>query len=166
MQATIKHVVIHAIELCLAHSSFMQQAKSLSCMLLENLHFPILNRVGWTGLSTGRLHAILHTIITERAFASRMDALLVTRNDSEWAGNNTVAAAIADVLLHVHSVKFSANNCAGWASFMARCMRTVFAYITAHKPAVRIEKGQSRSRWGHGDSAVAPGYGNLLIDKW
>ena len=165
MQAAIKNVVINAIETGLAQTSLVQKAKPLSCMFLEFLYFSKLNRVGGTGLGTCRLQAILHTVITERAFAGRVRLLLVTRNDSEWAGDDTVAAAIADILLHVHRVKFGANNCAGWASFMARCMRTVFAYITAHKPAVSIEKGQGCSRWRHGDSTIAPGFGNLLIDE-
>src|SRR5256714_14154635 len=132
MQAAIENVVINAIETGLAQTSLVQKAKSLSCVLLEFLHFPILNRVGGTGLSTCRLQAILHTVITERAFACRMRLLLVTRNDSEWAGDDTIATAIANVLLHIHRVKFGANNCAGWASFMAGCMRTEFEYITAH----------------------------------
>src|SRR5436305_4117954 len=165
MQTAIKNVVINAIETCLVQTSLVQKAKSLSCVLLEFLHFPILNRVGGTGLSTCRLQAILHTVITERAFACRMHLFLVTSNDSEWAGDDTIATAIADVLLHIHRVKFGANNCACWASFMAWCMRTVFAYITAHEPAVSIEKGEGCSRWRHGDSAIAPGFGNLLIDE-
>src|SRR3989440_5086310 len=163
MQTAIKNVVINAIETCLVQTSLVQKAKSLSCAFLEFLHFPILNRVGGTGLSACRLQAILHTVITKRAFACCMRALLVTRNDSEWTGNHTVAAAIADVLLHVHRVKFRANNRAGWASFMAGCMRTVFAYITAHEPAVSIEKGQGCTRWRHGDGAIA--FGNLHIDE-
>src|SRR5881275_1630656 len=163
MQAAVKNVVIITIETGLAQTSLVQKAKPLSCMFLEFLYFSKLNRVGGTGLGTCRLQAILHTVITERAFAGRVRLLLVTRNDSEWAGDDTVAAAIANILLHVHRVKFGANNCAGWASFMAGCMRTMFAYITAHKPAVSIEKGQGCSRWRHGDSTIA--FGNLLIDE-
>src|SRR5437588_8367520 len=119
MQAAIENVVINAIETGLAQTSVVQKAKPLSCVFLEFLHFPILNRVGGAGLSTCGLQAILHTVITECAFARGMRALLVTGNDSEWAGDDTVAAAIADVLLHIHCIKFGANNCAGWASFMA-----------------------------------------------
>src|SRR5213080_2148001 len=106
MQAAIENVVINAIETGLVQTSVVQNAKPLSCLFLEFFHFPILNRVGGTGLSTCRLQAILHTVITERAFACCMRALLVTRNDSEWAGDDTVAAAIAGILLHVDSVKF------------------------------------------------------------
>src|SRR5947207_396805 len=128
MQAAIENVVINAIETGLVQTSLVQKAKPLSCVFLEFLHFPILNRVGGTGLSTCRLQAILHTVITERAFACRVRLLLVTRNDSEWAGDDTVAAAIADVLLHVHRVKLGANNCACRVSFMEGCMRTVCGY--------------------------------------
>src|SRR5437868_561134 len=116
MQAAIKNVVINAIETVLAQTSLVQKAKPLSCMILKFLYFSILNRVDGPGLGTCRLQAILHTVITERAFACRMRLLLVTGDDSEWAGDDTVAAAIADILLHVHRVKFGANNCAGWAS--------------------------------------------------
>src|SRR5205807_9682656 len=126
MQTAIENVVINAIETGLVQTSLVQKAKPLSCLFLEFFHFPILNRVGGTGLSACRLQAILHTVITKRAFACRVRLLLVTRNDSEWAGDDTIAAAIADILLHVYRVKFGANSCAGWASFMAGCMRTVF----------------------------------------
>ena len=141
MQAAVKNVVINAIETGLVKTSLVQKAKSLSCMFLEFLHFPILNRVGGTGLSTCRLQAILHTVITERAFACRMRLLLVTRNDSEWAGDDTVATAIANILLHIHRVKLRANNGPCWAGLLTGCIGTMFTYVAVHEPAVGIEKG-------------------------
>ena len=165
MQAAIENVVIHAVEARLTDTSFMQESKALPCALLEFLHCSILNGVSGTGLRACRLEAILHTVITERAFACRVRALIITSNDAEGAGDDTVAAAIADVLLYVDRVIFSANNRSRWAGFMAGRMGTMLAYVTAHQPALSIEKGQSRSRWRHGDSAIAPGFGNLLIDE-
>src|SRR5690242_21095359 len=52
------------------------------------------------------------------------------RSDPERAGDDTVAAAIADVLLHVYRVKLGANDRSRWASFMARRMGAMLAYVT------------------------------------
>src|SRR5690242_17725608 len=141
MQAAVEHIVIHAVETGLSYTALVQEPEALACAFLEFLHFSILNRVRGTGLRACRLEAILHAVVTERAFACCMRALLVTRNDPERAGDDTVAAAIADVLLYVHRVKLGANNRSRWASFMAGCMGAMLAYITPHQPALSIEKG-------------------------
>ena len=61
----------------------------------------------------------------------RVVALFVTRNDPEGAGHDAVAAAIANILLHVDGIELRANNRAGRTGFLARRVGAVFAHIAA-----------------------------------
>src|SRR5947209_5963291 len=92
-----------------------------------------------------------------------MGAELVTRDHSKRTGNDTIAAAVADILLHIDRVELRANNRPRWAGFLARRVGAMLANITLHQPAVRIEKGQSRPGGNKWNEALAFGLGNVRL---
>src|SRR5437764_12826518 len=119
-------------------------------MCLEFFHFAILNRVGGTGFCTGWLQAIFHAVITQRAFARRVRARLVTSDHPKGAGDDAVTTAITNILLHIYRVELCTNNRPGRTGLVTGSMSAVFAHVTAHQPALTIEKGQGcawRSLW-------------------
>src|SRR2546429_9270552 len=72
-----------------------------------------------------------------------MGTLFVARDYSKRTGNDAIAAAVADILLHVDRVELSANNRPRRARFLARRIGTMLANVTLHQPAVRIEERKS-----------------------
>src|SRR2546425_949400 len=132
-------------------------------MRLELLHFAILNGVGGTRLGAGRHQAIFHAVITQRAFACRVCALVVTGDDPEGARDDTVATSITDILLHVYRIELGPYERSCRTRFLAGSIGTVFADIAAHQPSLAIEEGQSCSRW---DRAITLCLSKLLIEQW
>src|SRR5438105_3939127 len=92
-----------------------------------------------------------------------MGTLFVARNHSKRTGNDTIAAAVADILLHVDCVELRANNCPRRARFLARRIGTMLANVTLHQPAVCIEKGQCRPWWNKRNEALVFGLGNMRL---
>src|SRR5712692_1515885 len=166
VEATIQNVVIHAIKTSIFDTSFMQRAETLTCPGFELLHLAKLNGVGWTGLGTRGHHVILQAVITERAFVRHVVAHLITSNHSKGTGDNTVATAIADILLHVYRVKLCANNGPRRTRLLARCIGAVLTDIAVHQPAVGTEEGQSRSRRRLRNGAVVSGLSYLSLEQW
>src|SRR5712692_7704295 len=124
-------------------------------MCFELLHFAILNRIGGACLCTGWFYIIFHAVITQRAFMRHMITVLITRNYSERASDNTIAAPIADILLHIDRIKLRANNSSRRACLVAWRICAMLAHITHHQPALTIEKRQRRP-WGNmRNSAIA-----------
>ncbi len=113
---------------------------------LELLDFAELDGFRGAGFRAGWFHTIFQTIIAERAFVSLVIALVITGNHPEGTGHDTIAAAVADILLHIDRVKLCADNRAGWAGFLAWSVSAVFADIAVHQPAIRIKEGQRRTR--------------------
>src|SRR5436305_845227 len=74
-----------------------------------------------------------------------------------------IAAAVANILLHIDRVELRANNRPCWARFLARRIGTMLANVTLHQPAVRIEKGQSCPGWHKWNEALASGLGNVRL---
>src|SRR5205085_793068 len=85
---------------------------------------------------------ILQTVVTESAFMRHVIAEIIACNHPEWAGNHAVGAPVANILLHVDRIKFSANNRSRRARFQAGRVGTVLAHIALHQPAISIEKRQ------------------------
>src|SRR6202043_4151591 len=105
----------------------------------------------------GWLYSLFDAIIAQRAFTCGMCAMVVASNYAEGAGHHAVAAAVADILLHVDRVELGANNRACWAGLVAGCMDAVLAHVAAHQPAVSIKKGERGSGRQLWNKAVAPG---------
>ena len=76
-----------------------------------------------------------------------MFAVVVASNDAEGASYHAVAAAIADILLHVDRVELGANNRAGRAGFLAGSVGAMLAHVAVHQPAISIEERQRGSGW-------------------
>src|SRR5947209_439209 len=132
-------------------------------MRFQLFHFAKLDRIRRTRFRASRFDAIFHAVITERAFTCRMATLFVTRDHSERTGNDAIAAAVADILLHVDRVELRANNCPRRARFLARRVGAMLAHVTLHQPAVRIEKGQSGPGWNKWNEALASGLSNVRL---
>ena len=64
----------------------------------------------------------------------RHTAIIAAFNDTERATGYACPAAIAHVILHYHSAKFGAKQCAGRTDIKATCMRAVLADIRGHQP--------------------------------
>src|SRR5438094_513738 len=154
VQPTIKDVIIDAVQTCLFHPSFMQNAHPLACMLFQLLYLTILDRLRWACLGTGRCYAILHAIITERTLVGPVISLIITRNHAKGTGQGTITAPVTNILLHIDRIKLGAYNRACGACLVAGGMGTMFADIAAHQPAIGIEKGQSSSWRCRGDRAI------------
>src|SRR2546421_8982036 len=95
-----------------------------------------------------------------------MVANLVTRNHAKGAGNNTIAGAIADILLHITRGKLRANNGSRRTGFLAGGVGAVFTHIAPHQPAVATEKGESRSRRCIWRAAVVRSVGHSSLKQW
>src|SRR5256885_3490553 len=132
-------------------------------MRFQLFHFAKLDRIRRTRFRASRFDTIFHAIITERAFTGRMCTLFVTRDHPKRTGNDAIAAAVADVLLHVDRVELRANNRPRRARFLARRVSTMLANVTLHQPAVRIEERQSRPGWPKRNDALAFGLCNLRL---
>src|SRR5437763_7446701 len=133
-------------------------------MRLKLLHFTKLNRIGRAYFSAGRFQSIFHTVITECAFMSSVIAVVITHDHPERAGDDAIATPIADILLHIDRIKLCTNKCPCRTCFLARRMGTVFAYITHHQPAFRIEERQRCSWRSKRKSAFASGLSYLAIN--
>src|SRR5437588_7200094 len=133
-------------------------------MDFELFHLTILNGIGGACLRASRFQAIFHTIITECAFMSTVIAIVITHNHPERTGDDAIATPITDILLYIDCIKLCTNKCPCRTCFLARRMGTVFAYITMHQPAFRIEERQRRSWRGRRNSAIAPGLSYFVIN--
>src|SRR5437868_3761798 len=116
-------------------------------MSFKLLHFTKLDGIGRAYFSAGRHEAIFHTVIAQRAFMRLVIALIVTSNHPKGTGDNTVAASIADILLHIDCVELRADNRARWARLLTGRVSAVLAHIALHQPALAIEKRQRCSGW-------------------
>src|SRR2546421_6556444 len=132
-------------------------------MRFQLLHLAELDRIRRARFRASRFDAIFYAVITERAFTCRMGTLFVTRDHSKRTGNDAIATAVANILLHVDRVELRANNSPGRARFLARRIGTMLANITLHQPAVCIEKGQSGPGWNKWNEALASGLSNVRL---
>src|SRR5690242_9628751 len=87
----------------------------------------------------------------------QMVSLLVSCDDPKRAGNDTVATAIANILLHIHGVELGPNNGSGGTRLLTGCIGAVFADITLHQPAITIKERQSCAGRSRGNGSVASG---------
>ncbi len=92
-------------------------------------------------------------------------ALLVTGNDAEGTGDDAIAAAIADILLHVNGIKLGTNNGASWTGFLARGIGAMFADIALHEPAISIKEGQCGTGRRLRDRAIGPCFRNIVFEQ-
>jgi hypothetical protein len=74
--------------------------------------------------------------------------------NSERAGRNAIAAAVANILADDNGVELGANDRSGWTSFEAGSVHAVFADVAHHQP------GHASSRtvgdWLFDEGHVAP----------
>ena len=64
----------------------------------------------------------------------RLAILQTDIDNAEWASRHAIAAAIADVLLHDHSIELGAEDRPGRTGFQARRRRAMLADIAHHQP--------------------------------
>src|SRR5258706_1741621 len=129
---SIEDVVIDAIESSLRNTAPVQVSQSFARVRLKLIHFTKLDRVGWACLGAGRFHAILQAIITKGAFMGHVIAQFITGNYSKWAGDYTITAAIANILLDIDRIELCANDGSRGACFQAGRVGTVFAHVALH----------------------------------
>src|SRR5690242_21897269 len=95
-----------------------------------------------------------------------MVSLLIASDHAKWTGHDAVAAAVADVLLHIDRVKFCTDNRACWTGFQAGSIGAMLAYIALHQPAVAVKERQRGSWRRVWNSAVASSLGYCSIEEW
>src|ERR1700742_379222 len=112
----------------------MQLFHTLFCVFAQLTYLAELDGLGRTTLSACGNEAILLAVITQCALVGAT-ILFVAADHSEWAANNAICAAVADVLLHVDIAELVVDERAGRTDLHARCMLAVFANIAHHEPA-------------------------------
>ena len=138
-----------------SEAALVKKSEPLLGVCFEFCYLAIFNRFGWTGFGTGGYHAIFHAVITERTFVRPVVAIFVASDYTKWAGDDAVAAAVTNILLHVDGIELGTNNGSGGTRLLAGGVGTVFADIATHEPAVGVEKRQSGSRRCLRNSAIA-----------
>src|SRR5919204_6641008 len=129
-----------AIELRLRFATSPKLLEPASGALLELLDVAELNGFRGTGLRAGRSHVVLEPVITERALVgcARFEVTVFggAVDDAEWTGRHAEAAAIANILLHVHRAELRADQRAGGTGLQAGGVGAVLADVRHHQPAL------------------------------
>ena len=92
-----------------------------------------MNRLGRTRFGARGGHVLPQAVIAEGALPGTA-VLFPAVDDAERAVDDTVAAAVADVGLHVHGVEFGADNRPRRAAFEAAGPGAVLAHVGREEP--------------------------------
>ncbi len=87
---------------------------------------------GWTNLCTSRNKSAFLSIVTKCALESAAGIGQRFRpaiDYAEGAGDNAIAAAVANIILHEHRTDFGAYNCAGRTRFEATGFLAMLANV-------------------------------------
>src|ERR1019366_7616468 len=99
------------------------------------------------------LHAFLLAVVTERALPGP-DVAFETLDDAERTAGDAVAAAIANVGLHIDRIELGANDGSGGTCVQASGARAVLAHVRHHEPG-EVSLGKGHGTLDEGD--VTPG---------
>src|SRR5947208_728952 len=116
---------------------------------------PVLDRPGGAVFRAGRRQVRLQAVVAERALPGPA-VVAAPIDDAEGTRRDAVAAAVADVRLHVDAPELRADDGPGGTSLQASGARAVFAHVGHHQPGEARERSAERDRaLDEGD--VAPG---------
>ena len=99
------------------------------------------DRFSWTNFGACGNESALLSIVAKRALESAAgvgERFRPAIDYAERAGDNTIAAAVANIVLHEYGTDFGADDRAGWTCLEAACFLAVFANIRQKYPAKRI----------------------------
>jgi len=133
------------VECGIFHASLAQRFHSLGCDLPQIFNRAKLDGLGWTCLGAGRDHSRFLPVITEGAF-ERATIIPIAFDYAEWAGHNTIGAAIANIRLNEYPAEFCANNRTRGAGFQASGVLAMLAYIGGKRPGVQLGRVSPKSR--------------------
>src|SRR5690606_27792422 len=102
---------------------------ALACELQQLVHRTEPDRIGGARLRARRLHPVLQTVVAERALVRLPVALAIHIHHAEGTRRHAVAAAVADILLHVHTVELRADDGTSGARLEARRIAAVLAHV-------------------------------------
>src|SRR5438067_3755083 len=105
---------------------------------------PELDGRGRTALRAGGDHVRLEPVVAERALPCPA-VVLAPVDDAEGARGDAVAAAVADVGLHVARVELGAHQRPGRTALQASRARTVLANVAHHQPGEVPRAGHLRA---------------------
>src|SRR5579871_4194766 len=101
--------------------------------LAELFQIAELYRVGGARFGARRLQIVFEPVVTESAFPGPA-IVLPTVDYAKGAVNHAVAAAVADIGLHIDAIELGADNSACGAAFQAAGARAVFTDIRREQP--------------------------------
>src|SRR5437868_2631804 len=109
----------------------MQRFHALAGPLFQFFDFAKFNRVCGASLCARRLESVFLPVVAQGALP-RSSIFMIAVNDAEGTARNAVAAAVANVLLHVHRAKLGAHDGAGWTVLEAPGASTMLANVRGH----------------------------------
>src|SRR5258705_13435615 len=139
--------LVYAVEIRIGDAALVQRAYPRARACAQLVHIAKEDGLCGAGFGTGRREAVLLPVVAERALP-RAPVLTVQIDHAEWARRHAVAAAIADVWLHVDVAEFVTDDGAGRTGVEAAGMRTVLAHVAHHEPAVLAEEACRLPRCG------------------
>src|SRR5262249_15327416 len=143
-----------AVKISFGHPPILQFIDAPARLRSQLLDRAELYGIGRAGLRASRLDAVLLPVVTERAFAS-MAVWFAAAYDAERASRDAIAAAVADVLLHVNIAEFVVDDGACRTCLLAGRLDAMLANIAHHQPAARAISAAAVELFDERD--VAPG---------
>src|SRR5206468_2184880 len=101
---------IRAVKVRFRHALFMQLFDTFGSNLPQLLENAELNRVRWACFRAGGLHVEFHAVVAHGALP-RATVFRPAVDHAEGTVDYTIAAAVANVRLHIDGVEFRANDC-------------------------------------------------------
>ncbi len=111
--------------------------------LPQFLNRPELNRFGRAGLCAGGRHVALLPVVAEGAFVN-VSVVLASVQHAERTGRDAVAAAVADVGLHIDIAELVVDDAAGRAGLLTGRFHAVLAHVAHHQPAAGFAAARLR----------------------
>ena len=99
------------------------------------------DRFGWANLRASRNESALLAVVTKRAFegsAGIGQRLRPAIDHAEWTGDDAIAAAVTDIVLHENGADFGAHDRTGRARFETTGLFAMLADVGQKNPAERI----------------------------
>src|SRR6185437_4563461 len=133
--ALVLHDPVGAVEIR-GDSALAQLAYALLSALEQLVHRAELNGVRGTRLRARGLEAVLQAIVAQRALVRLAVPVARDVDHAERTRAHTVAASVADVLLHVHRIELGADDRAGGTRLETRCIHAVLADVAHEDPSL------------------------------